>query len=422
MATYQIPAPPPMSCGGNNVEENWKAFQESYEDYSIATELTEKDNTVQVATLKTLMGPECRKHLKGLTLTVEELKNPDTILDKLKEHFSPTRNVLYDRYLFFAASQHPNESIDKYLIRLRQLASPCKFQNMEEEMIRDRLVLGCADANARARLFRRKETEVDLKHSIDALQISEATSRQLKVLNGEQQVNYVKNKGKPFKKKSETKKNPEYHSQKPGQRVNEYNKSNCGYCGTSHAKRKEACPAYGKTCRKCGWRNHLAQVCRRKQQVHQTEEASTDSEDDGDEFYFNESDESALKIETIGTVEDGTRKIMTNLLVETSTGKRDYLKCQIDTGATCNVMSHRDVKKLTKEEKPKMFPTDVKLKTYNGHIIPVKGRVHLKCTVNNVEHKIMFNVVETKQAPLLSSQTSIKMGLIKVCENVYWKT
>jgi hypothetical protein len=61
MATYQIPAPTPMHCG-SNTEENWKLFQEAYEDYAIATELTEKDKTVQVATLKTVMGQECRKH------------------------------------------------------------------------------------------------------------------------------------------------------------------------------------------------------------------------------------------------------------------------------------------------------------------------------------------------------------------------
>ena len=69
---------------------------------------------------------------------------------------------------------------------------------------------------------------------------------------------------------------------------------------------------------------------------------------------FNDTDDSALKIEEIGTIEEGTRKLMTNLLLETSTGKKDNVKCQIDTGATCNVMSHRDLKKLTKEKKPKM--------------------------------------------------------------------
>ena len=151
--------------------------------------------------------------------------------------------------------------------------------------------------------------------------------------------------------------------------------------------------------------------------MHQAEEVNTDDDDDVEED-FNDTDDSALKIEEIGTIEEGTRKLMTNLLLEASTGKKDNVKCQIDTGATCNVMSHRDLKKLTKEKKPKMLPTETKLKTYDGHIIPVKGKVHLKCEVNHVEHKIMFNVVKTKQAPLLSSQTSIELGLIKVCENV----
>ena len=68
--------------------------------------------------------------------------------------------------------------------------------------------------------------------------------------------------------------------------------------------------ALGKTCRKCGWRNHLAQVCKRKQNVHQAEEVNTDDDDDVEED-FNDTDDSALKIEEIGTIEEGTRKLMT---------------------------------------------------------------------------------------------------------------
>jgi len=37
---------------------------------------------------------------------------------------------------------------------------------------------------------------------------------------------------------------------------------NCKYCGLKHAKRN--CPAYGKTCHKCGRKNHFATVCKTK--------------------------------------------------------------------------------------------------------------------------------------------------------------
>ena len=39
-----------------------------------------------------------------------------------------------------------------------------------------------------------------------------------------------------------------------------HNQGNCGYCGSVHSKGK--CPAYDKTCVKCGKINHFSKVCR----------------------------------------------------------------------------------------------------------------------------------------------------------------
>ena len=100
------------------------------------------------------MGQDCKDRLATLPLSDEDRKNPQIIVEKLAEHFAPARNVLYDRYVFHSASQQQNESVDQYVVRLRQLGKACKFGALEEEMIRDRLVLGCKDKQAQARLFR----------------------------------------------------------------------------------------------------------------------------------------------------------------------------------------------------------------------------------------------------------------------------
>ena len=47
---------------------------------STATELNNKDDNIQVATLRSLMGPECRKRLKDLNLTEEQSKKTESIL------------------------------------------------------------------------------------------------------------------------------------------------------------------------------------------------------------------------------------------------------------------------------------------------------------------------------------------------------
>ena len=174
MATYEIPTPEQTNCCGD-LPTNWKMFREAYEDCLVATGLDKKDKKIQVATLKTLMGTECKKILKRLQLTEADMEDPQTILDALQEHFVPVRNILY---IFHNTEQQAHETIDQYLIKLRRLAEPCQFGNLEDEMVRDRLVLGCRDSAVRTRLFREKSC--DLKKAVESLRISEATSEQLK--------------------------------------------------------------------------------------------------------------------------------------------------------------------------------------------------------------------------------------------------
>ena len=108
-----------------------------------------------------------QKILKYLQLTEDELKDPKVILDKLEEYFIPVRNVSYERYLFHNSVQQPHETIDKFVIKLKQLAETCTFGSLEDEMIRDMLVLGCQDNQALTKLFREKEC--DLKNALETL-------------------------------------------------------------------------------------------------------------------------------------------------------------------------------------------------------------------------------------------------------------
>ena len=180
-----------MKCSGD-LPTNWKMFREAYEDYLVATGLDKKDKKIQVATLKTLMGTECKKILKRLQLTEVKMEDPQTILDALQDHFVPVRNILYERYISHNTEQQAHETIDQYLIKLRRLAESCQFGNLEDEMVRHRLVLGCKDSAVRTRLFREKSC--DLKKAVESLRISEATSEQLKEIEGNgmhEPINYV---------------------------------------------------------------------------------------------------------------------------------------------------------------------------------------------------------------------------------------
>lgn len=64
-----IPPPGEMKMTGE-LANSWDGFRSEFEDYMLATGLTEKDKEVQAATPRRVMGSECRhknKHNLGLS-------------------------------------------------------------------------------------------------------------------------------------------------------------------------------------------------------------------------------------------------------------------------------------------------------------------------------------------------------------------
>ncbi|XP_076051153.1 uncharacterized protein LOC143031338 [Oratosquilla oratoria] len=183
MSTYQIPAPPPMSLKGD-VVENWKDFENSWHYFMIATDLRSKlkkddgtDNPegmeIVAATLCCVMGPECIKVMNSLpSLSEEDKKKPARIIEELQKQFVPQQNVLYERVLFNSAIQKSNESVDEYVLRLRQLSESCEFGTFKDSLIRDRIVVGTSDEAGRERLFREQPVP-NLDKVIESLRAAE---------------------------------------------------------------------------------------------------------------------------------------------------------------------------------------------------------------------------------------------------------
>ena len=65
------------------------------------------------------------------TLTASDTKDPEKILSALSDHFMPQKHLLFERIKLGFANQAENESIDQYVVRLRQLAESCEFENCE---------------------------------------------------------------------------------------------------------------------------------------------------------------------------------------------------------------------------------------------------------------------------------------------------
>lgn len=64
-----------------------------------------------------------------------------------------TQNVLRERYNFFQRCQTAEENFWQFLGDVRRLAESCDFQNLEDSLVRDRLVFGVNNSDLREQLL-----------------------------------------------------------------------------------------------------------------------------------------------------------------------------------------------------------------------------------------------------------------------------
>ena len=100
---------------------------------------------------------------------IEEATTYEHALRLLQAHFVKTKNVCYARHLLNSRKQKPEESIDEFIISLRQLAKEGNYLAVnakihQDEAIRDSFISGLKSKTIRQRIL---EAEVTLQQDID---------------------------------------------------------------------------------------------------------------------------------------------------------------------------------------------------------------------------------------------------------------
>lgn len=86
-------------------------------------------------------------------------------------------------------------------------------------------------------------------------------------------------------------------------------------------------------------------------------------------------------------------------------------KCQLDSGATCDVTSLKDKMRIAPQEK--LMPSSTRLKLYSGQLMTSMGLFVTECVVQDRKHTLEFEIVNTSQQPLLSGSTCERLGLMQ---------
>jgi hypothetical protein len=238
-----------------NLATNWKRFYRAWNNYEIAARLKDPHNPatnkeLRTATLLTCIGADALDVFDGLDFANEdERKDIDVVINKLEKYCIGETNETYERYCFNKRDQESNETVDAYYTALRTLAKTCNFGNLEDNLIRDRIVLGVRHNSTRKKLL--QVSKLTLQQSIDICRSCEKTSKQLESMKAEGEEVLAVGRGQ-FKEQS-----PRKRTEKKVEDV----VIRCKFCNTSHPRDKLKCPAWGKTCSLCKRKNHFAVVC-----------------------------------------------------------------------------------------------------------------------------------------------------------------
>ena len=160
------------------------------------------------------------------------------------------------QFKFKSLKQKQGVTVDSYMAELKVLIKECGYeQNMQNILLKDQFIFGVTACEIQAHLLNEIGDDHDINQCLQEARKIESHTAQCKLL-GLKSVQYnsigQRDCGRS-KKKSKSKDRFKSRSQSSG------GIKDCKYCGSNHKHRQ--CPAYGKSCKACGKKNHFAKKC-----------------------------------------------------------------------------------------------------------------------------------------------------------------
>ena len=392
--------------------ENWKTWRLRWKNYAVITQLAKQTPEYQVALFLHTIGPEAFEIYNAFEFTAGEVQTVDLIITKFNTYAIGEINETYERYVFNKRQQEQGETFEAYLTTLRTLAKTCSFCNcLGDTLLRDRIVTGINNNNTRKLLLQKRE--LTLNTCIDICKSAEAAETEMKAYTTSASTEHgasvhgVRHRSsKPSTSGSSGKykhKAASHQAKKQGKQM-----LDCKFCGQKHIRDKLECPAYKKTCRACGGKDHFAIVCKKKRSVHNVMEESPtgdlDSDTDTSTEYIGAVDVQPEDTVTVNTVKSD------DIFAEMLVNDEQHVTFQVDCGAKVNLISEKyvDPKKLVKKA--------TKLQMWNKATLMSHAACRLKIRnpKNNKKYSVEFKVVKEDLTPLLGSKACQAMNLITV--------
>ena len=286
-------------------------------------------------------------------VTYEKMKT------SLTDHLKSQRLEIAERAIFYATTQNPSETSSEFFSRLKKQAEYCNFDSSLDNMLRDRLVLGCRSLEARKRLLQMEP--LTLKMVKDTLLMFEAVENaRANVLQPGTSIDNVK-ATRQYKPKSAG------FASKP---LANADGKPCSRCGKPRCLGKRHCVAFGKKCTNCGKFNHFHSVCRGSKACNNV----------------NDNDD-VMHIETFPENHSSAR------LLFKLDGKS--IELEADTGAAATIISEKMWRRLGS---PTLSESNRAFTAYDGHRMKPIGELTAFLEYNDDSVQACITVVSSSKS------------------------
>ncbi|XP_077967758.1 uncharacterized protein LOC120345656 [Styela clava] len=369
-----------------NRPDEWQQWLRRFENMCLAMSIDNAER--KKALLLHFAGPEVFDLYENLPAPPNADENDNVYANtvkKLDNYFVPKINIDFECDVFRNAKQKFGENIDTYVARLRKLAVTCDFTDADRE-IKQQVISGGCDSRVREKAL---QQSMSLREFLDYAKSLEQAKQQTKQIEQrhtrpeklyEIDVQRVKNSDSKSKPRA-----PQLPSARGGKSLR------CFRCDSSKHFARE-CPFKDAKCFCCGKKGHTKSVCRFKKSSQyrhgqRSKQCNSQCCIAGDkntpgESETNENSGSSYELHyTVSSVQNNNVGVKCNPIYLDLDIDGKNISWEVDTGATLSVMSLVQYKKLW--PKAELNHTDVKLSTYTGESIPVKGERDVTVTYQN---------------------------------------
>lgn len=177
--------PPPefdFSTTDGNLPERLRKWEQTMKLY-LTIAMNGRTDAEKCSAFLYIIGQEGREIFNTMTIVEEDKDKADVLFQKFKEYCVPRENITVWRHRFQSRVQGKTETIDQYVTDLRIISKNCRFDTLEDEMLRDRIVCGVHSEKVAERLLR--DNELTLIKALSICRANKESQSRMKDLQQE---------------------------------------------------------------------------------------------------------------------------------------------------------------------------------------------------------------------------------------------